>query len=96
MAVVAERHVVLLVLDQELGLGASMRLVAPQTAQRSFHFVDIRWIHHVRNRVPGYGVAQAIAERQDESLVLVEVVFGQPDLAVEDGQQVLGFQLLRH
>ena len=40
-------------------------------------------------------MSQAKAQRQDRDLVLLVVVVGQPDRAVEDGEQVLGFVPLR-
>ena len=40
-------------------------------------------------------MTQAVLQRQDHDFVLGEVVFGQLHLAVEDGDQVLRFELLR-
>ena len=42
-----------------------------------------------------HGMSHAVFQRQHHDFVLGEVVFGKLDLAVENGEQVFGFQLLR-
>ena len=89
MAVVAERHVVGLILYQQIGLSRCVRLMAGKTTKRRLDLALIGWVHHVRDRVILHRMSQTIAQGQDRYLVLLVVVVGQPDLAVEDGQKML-------
>lgn len=90
---VAEIHVVGLILDQQIGLRRSVRLMARQAIQGDEDVGAILRIHQIRDRMPFHRMAQAILQRQNR--YLGEVVFRQLHLAAEDGDHVLTFQLLR-
>ena len=67
--------------------------MAAQAVHLSLDLADIRWIHHVGNRMPVHGVAESVLQRKDHNLV--EVVFRQFDFAVKNRDQVRFFQPLR-
>ena len=96
MAVIAERHVVGLVFHQQIGLSRSVRLMAGETTERRLDLALIGWVHHVGDGVILHRVTQAKAQRQNRDLVLLVVVVGQLDCAVEDGENVLRFIPLRN
>src|ERR1700687_2229221 len=95
VAGVAECHVVLLVFHQQTGLRRSVRLMAAQASHVSLDLGYIRRIHHVGDGVTCHRMAQPEPQRQNRHLVLLIVVLRQVLLAVEDGQHMLSFQLLR-
>lgn len=66
-----------------------------ETTKRRLDLALVSWIHDVRDGVILHGMSQAKAQRQDRDLVLFVVVVGEPDLSVEDGEQMLGFLALR-
>src|ERR1035437_6841586 len=72
-----------------------MRLVAGDTAQLGLDLARIGRIEQVRNRMSGYRMPAPVLKRKDPGLVLLEIVFRQLDLAVEDRDQMLRLQLLR-
>ena len=47
VAVVAERHVIRLVLHQQIRLGRRVWLMAGETTERRLHLALIGWVHHV-------------------------------------------------
>src|SRR3974390_533890 len=55
MATRTKRHVVFLILYQQIWLRRSMRLVATQAGQLRPDFCHVRRINHIRNGVPCYG-----------------------------------------
>jgi hypothetical protein len=72
-----------------------MGLVAAQATQVSLDLGYIRRIHDVADGVTFHRMAEPILQPQNHHSVLLEVVLGQLDLAVEDGYLMLSFQLLR-
>lgn len=95
MARSAERHVVGLVLHQQIGLSRGMRLVTSQTIHWSQYLARSRGIHQIRNRVTIHRVSHAKFQGQRYYSVLREVVFGKFHASVEDRNQVLGLKLFR-
>ncbi len=93
MAVVAEGHVVDLILNQQTGLGRSVGLVAGEATERCEHFGLVGWVHDVGDGVVVDGVSKSKAKRQDHDFVFGEVVFGQFYFSVEDGEEA-GFTIL--
>ncbi|SRR5208282_4034065 len=69
--------------------------MAAEATQMSLNFGYVGRIHYVSYRMIGDWMTQSILQPQNHDSVLLEVVLGQLDLAVEDGDQMLGFQLLR-
>ena len=94
MAVVAERHVVGLVLHQQIGLSRRVRLVARKTTERRQDLALVRRVHDVGNGVIFDRVSEAKTQGQDHDLVLLVVVVRQLDCAVEDGEKMLVRNLL--
>ena len=72
-----------------------MGLVAGQTVHWCFHLGRISWIQQIRDRMPRHRMSRTELQRQHHDFVLGEIVVGKPYAPVEDGQQVLGFQLFR-
>src|ERR1700757_4960537 len=85
MAAITESHIVRLILHQKLGLCARVWLMAAHAAHGVLHFVDIGGVHHIPHRMAGYRMAQVVTQGKNVSLILLEVVFRQPNFAVEDG-----------
>jgi len=69
--------------------------VTGQTAHGGLDLVNVGWIHHVGHRMTFHRVTQSVAHGEDHDPVLHVVIVGQLHCAVEDGDQVLGFQPLR-
>ena len=90
-----ERHVVGLILYQQIGLSRGMRLVTRQTIYWSHYLARSRGIHQIRNRVTIHRVSHAKFQGQRYNSVLREVVFGKFHASVEDCNQVLGLQFFR-
>ena len=95
MAVVAESHVVCLVLHEQIGLGRRMGLMAGETTERSFNFALVGWIQYVGDGMTLHRVSKAKAQGQNRHLVLLVVVVGQLDLAIEDGEEMFSVNRLR-
>src|SRR5208283_3264286 len=72
-----------------------MWLMATQTGEMRLDLVDVGGIHDVADGMVFDGMAHSVAQAKDGHMILFEVVLGQTDLAVEDGQYVVGFHLLR-
>ena len=68
--------------------------MAGETTERRLDLALVGWVHHVRDGVILHRVSQAKAQRQDRDLVLLVVVVGQLDGAVEDGEKMLSVQPL--
>ncbi len=69
--------------------------MATQTGEVRLDLVDVGGIHDVADGMVLDRMAHSVAQPKDGHVILFEVVLGQTDLAVKDGQYVLGFQLLR-
>src|SRR5271167_4435227 len=69
--------------------------MATQTSEVRLDLVDVGGIHDVADGMVLDGMAHSVSQAKDGHMILFEVVLGQTDLAVEDGQYVFGFHLLR-
>src|SRR5450755_4849558 len=85
----AKCQVVGLVLDQQIGLGRRVRLVASQAIHLGLYLGDIGRIHYVGNWMPAHGMSQPVFQGEDHDLVLFVVILRQLHRAVEDGDHVL-------
>lgn len=90
----AEGSVVDLILHQQIGLCRCVRLVARQAIDLCSDLRNIRGIEHIRNRMALNRMPPSIFQWQHDDFVLREIVFGKLDAAIEDGNQMLSFQLL--
>ena len=95
MAGVAECHVVGLVLNQQPGLRRSVRLMTGHAIDMSLHFGDVSRVHDVLHRMAEKRMAKSVLNGQDYDFVSLVVILRQLNAAVEDGNNVLGLQLLR-
>ncbi len=92
MALAAEVHIGSLILDQHSVLGPRVRLVAGQAVHRSYRLgLDVG---DVRDRVTLGRMSRTVLQRQNRNVARREVVFRQPDLAIEDRDQVLRLKLV--
>lgn len=89
----AKRHVVGLVLHQQIGLCRCMRLVASQAVNGHPDFGDIVRLHLVYNRVVIHRVAAAVLERQPGNSP--EIGLRQPYIAAENRYQLRAFHRRR-
>ena len=67
-----------------------------QATERGQNLALVGRVHHVGDGVVFHRMTQAEAQGQDDDFVLLVVVVGEPDRAVEDGEQMVGVVALWH